>query len=114
MRVIAVCADGPKRGLEITIVSQSATETMAVAERWKPPIDLGLPQPGEQVRRVTYWYVRSIPDSYVKYLHLYELDPGDRDMLWEVLHPASAWEPPDRLDRQAARSASRDQQRRRR
>jgi site-specific recombinase XerD len=38
--VIAVCADGPKRGLEITIVGQSATQTLTVAERHKPPIDL--------------------------------------------------------------------------
>jgi hypothetical protein len=95
MRVIAVCADGPKSGLEITLVGQSATETMMVAEWWKPPIDLGPPHPGEQVRRATYRYVRSIPDSYAKYLHLYELDPKDRDVLWEALHPAPAWEPPD-------------------
>jgi hypothetical protein len=29
--VIAVCADGPKRGLEIILVGQSATETTTVA-----------------------------------------------------------------------------------
>jgi hypothetical protein len=103
VRVIAVCSNGPKRGLEVTIVGQSATETITVAERWKPPINLGPPQPGEQVRRVTYRYVRSIPDSYAKYLHLYELDPKDRDMLWAALHPGPGWKPPDGSGQKAER-----------
>jgi hypothetical protein len=70
---------------------------MTVAERHKAPIDLGLPQPGEQVRRVTYWYVRSIPDSYAKYLHVYELEPKDRDMLRGGAAPGSRVEAAGRV-----------------
>jgi hypothetical protein len=51
---------------------------MTVSEVWiPPPIDLGPPLPGEPIRKVSYWYVRSYPDSFAKYLHLYELDPQD-------------------------------------
>jgi hypothetical protein len=91
------------------VVGQSTTETMTVPEVWiPPPIDLGPPLPGEPIRKVSYWYVRSYPDSFAKYLHLYELDPQDRDMLWEALHPPPAWELPDGSGGKAARPASRD------
>jgi hypothetical protein len=60
MRVIAVLKDGPKRGLEVTLVLQSAVEILTVPEEWIPePIDLGPPAQGEEVRRVLYWYLNS-------------------------------------------------------
>jgi hypothetical protein len=60
VRVIAVLQDGPKRGLEITLVGQSAVEVLAVPEVPIPlPLDLGPPAPGEPLRRVGYWYRNS-------------------------------------------------------
>ena len=62
MRVVAVFADGPKRGWQFTVLGQSVFEVFLVPDPWiPPPLDLGPPRPWERFRRVTYWYVRSLP-----------------------------------------------------
>jgi hypothetical protein len=75
--VIAVLEDGPKRGQEVTIIGQSAPEVLGVPEVWvPPPLDLGPPADGGEIRRVSYWYRQSRrEDGPGRYVHLYALDP---------------------------------------
>jgi hypothetical protein len=97
VRVIAVFADGPKRGLQLTLLGQTADELFAVPDPWiPPPIDLGPPMPWEPFRRVTYWYVRSAPaQGLARWRHLYALDLADEDLTWAVRYPPPAWSPPE-------------------
>jgi hypothetical protein len=97
MRVIAVLKDGPKRGLEVTLVLQSAVEILTVPQEWIPePIDLGPLAPGEEVRWVSYWYVNSRKVGGLwRYVHFYRLDSADQDMTGMARTPRSAWELPE-------------------
>jgi hypothetical protein len=106
MRIVAVFAGGPKHGWEYTVLGNSVFEVWVIPDPWvPPPLELGPPAPGEPFRRVTYWYVRSVPGRRLgrRWLHLYVLDPADQDMTWQAHHPPRAWEPPEDSGRKAAR-----------
>lgn len=95
--MIAVFADGPKRGLQFTLLGRSAFELFVVPDPWvPPPLDLGPPRPWEPFRRVTYWYLRSVPTSgLARWRDLYALDLADYDLTWAVLYPSPPWSPPE-------------------
>jgi hypothetical protein len=97
VRVVAAFADGPKRGLQLTLLGRSAAELFVVPDPWiPPPLDLGPPRPWEPFRRVTYWYVRSAPAGagLARWRHVYALDPADHDLTWAALYPPPPWELP--------------------
>lgn len=98
MRVVAVFADGPKRGWQYTLLGRSAFGLFVVPDPWiPPPLDLGPPRPWEPFRRVTYWYMRSVParGGLARWRHVYTLDEADLDMTWEARHPPPpAWKVP--------------------
>jgi hypothetical protein len=93
--VIAVFLDGPENGRELTLIGFDAPEVLRVPEPYiPPPIDLGPPAPGEEVRRVTYRYVRSgVTEGVSEYLHLYEREPGQEYMDYVARHPRPVEEP---------------------
>src|SRR6266487_915590 len=99
MRIVAVFADGPKGGWEYTVLGNSVFEVWVIPDPWiPPPLDLGLPEPGEPHRRVTYWYVRSVParGGFARWRHVYALDEADLDMTWEARRPPPpAWTLPE-------------------
>jgi hypothetical protein len=99
VRVIAVFADGPKQGWQFTVLGHSVFEVFVIPDPWiPPPLNLGPPMPWEPFRRVTYWYVRSVPAGYgiARWRHVYALDPADEDMTWQARRPPPpAWTLPD-------------------
>jgi hypothetical protein len=99
VRIVAVFADGPKRGWQFTVLGQCVFEMFVVPDPWiPPPLDLGPPWPWEPFRRVTYWYVRSVPgrDGFARWRHVYVLDAADLDMTWQAQRPPPpAWELPE-------------------
>jgi hypothetical protein len=96
MRIVAVFAGGPKGGWQYTVLGTSVFEEFVIPDPWiPPPLDLGPPLPGEPHRRVTYRYVRSVSGRALgrRWLHLYVLDPADRDMTWPCSRRAPSSSP---------------------
>jgi len=93
-----VFADGPKRGWQFTVLGQSVFEVFVVPDpSIPPPPDLGPPRPWESFRRVTYWYMRSLPTrGLARWRHVYALDEADLDMTWQARRPPPpAWTLPE-------------------
>ncbi len=99
-RILPQDRGSPARGQRPAITDRARVPHIRSGCRYAgqipPPIDLGPPAIGEEVRRVSYWYVRSFR-AYgpARSVHLYELDPKDEGMTWAAQNPAPPWELPD-------------------
>jgi hypothetical protein len=103
--VIAAFSGGPRSGTRMMLIGQSANEVFTVPDPWIPAsLRLGCPLPWESLRQVTYRYARTVPaGGPARWLHLYVLDPADKDLTWRARHPAPPWALPDDPRRKAPR-----------